>query len=73
MRYVICKYFLSFHRLPLLVLFLDCAFYFAKAFFFFERKKAEWGQVEGDNIPSRLCLSTEPDVGLNLMTHEIMT
>ena len=29
---------------------------------------------EGERIPSRLCeISLEPDVGLDLMNHEIMT
>ena len=47
-------------------------------FIYFEReqKSASWeGEERGrDRIPSRLCaISTESDVGLNPMKHEIMT
>ena len=32
------------------------------------------GEKKGERIPSRLCaFSAEPDMGLNLMNHEIMT
>ena len=42
-----------------------------------ERERMSWGGAEREareKIPSRLCtVSTEPDVGLKLIDHEIMT
>ena len=39
-----------------------------------EREQAAEGQREGERIPSRLyTISVEPDAGLDLMNHEIMT
>ena len=51
--------------------------YFISLFFFFlEKEKESRGGAErdGERIPSRLqALSSEPDMGLDLMNREIMT
>ena len=51
-------------------------FSFLRFIFERERERASRGRTEreGERIPSRLCTaSTEPDVGLELMNHEVMT
>ena len=47
-------------------------FIFLSLCIYFERERESWGRRE--RIPSRLqAVSTEPDVGLDLADHEIMT
>ena len=57
-------------------LFLFLSFFFYKCLFIFETESASRGEAERkrERISSRLCtVSTEPDEGLNLTNHEIMT
>ena len=47
---------------------------FCLMFIYFEREGEQGEREKGGVNPSRLCaVSTEPDAGLNLMNHEIMT
>ena len=49
-------------------------FFFLSVFMYFKREQAAEGQRGGHRIRSRLCAdSREPNVGLKLTNHEIVT
>ena len=56
---------------------MNFLFFFFKFIYLRERERAQtgWGRERRrDRIPSRLCtVSTEPDLGLELVNREIMT
>ena len=57
-------------------LFYYCVIYFLSLFIYLERESVWQGQRKRvrERVPSRLrTVSTEPDVGLVLMNHEVMT
>ena len=53
--------------------FFNCFFFKDWFIYFTERALRVERRAEGENLQADFLLSTEPDVGLNPMTHEIMT